>query len=96
MFIVYYLLKQKNGMEKIFKYKVNVLLSSWNFLPKSCSFNLSKVLLLIEGTMIKVLNISHFRRNIKISKIVYQSFLEADVSILQSPVYRKAAQKIFC
>ena len=67
------------------------------FLPKSCSFNLSKVLLLIEGTMIKVLNISHFRRNIKISKkIVNQSFLEADVSILQSPVYRKAAQKIFC
>ena len=38
----------------------NVLLSSFgNFLLKSCSFNLSKVLLLIEGTMIKVLNISH-------------------------------------
>ena len=44
----------------------NVLLSSFgNFLLKSCSFNLSKVLLLIEGTMIKVLNISHSWRNLE-------------------------------
>ena len=44
----------------------NVLLSTFgNFLLKSCSFNLSKVLLLIEGTMIKVLNISHSWRNLE-------------------------------
>ena len=50
--------------EKMFSY--NVLLSSFgNFLLKSCSFNLSKVLLLIEGTMIKVLNISHSWRNLE-------------------------------
>lgn len=47
-----------NSKKKMFSY--SVLLSSFeNFLLKSCSFNLSKVLLLIEGTMIKVLNISH-------------------------------------
>ena len=49
--------------------ELNVLLSSFeNFLLKSCSFNLSKVLLLIEGTMIKVLNISHSRRNLENTK----------------------------
>ena len=70
--------------------ELNVLLSSFeNFLLKSCSFNLSKVLLLIEGTMIKVLNISHSRRNLENTKNIKmcQDFLcrwykESDLTIL--------------
>ena len=70
--------------------ELNVLLSSFeNFLLKSCSFNLSKVLLLIEGTMIKVLNISHSRRNLENTKDIKmcQDFLsrwykESDLTIL--------------
>ena len=70
--------------------ELNVLLSSFeNFLLKSCSFNLSKVLLLIERTMIKVLNISHSRRNLENTKNIKMCqdfwsrwYKESDLTIL--------------